>query len=163
MSRQLTELKAVLEQLIAEQGKLLSQLEAQYAAMKKFDIKTMLELGHDQEATRLRLITLEHKRRMLVRQIAAGAKLNEEPSITRIMELFPPYAGEFGKLRGQMRDLIGKIRKRTQMASKLSSAVLGHLNTAVRVVAGAIERAGIYTRSGAPRVASRIGVMDAIG
>jgi len=163
MSRQLSELKVILEQLIAEQGKLLSQLEAQYAAMKKIDIKTMMELGHDQEATRLRLITLDQKRRTLVRQIAAGAKLNEEPSITRIMELFPPYAPEFEKLRSQLRGVIGKISHRTRMATRLSAAVLGHLNTAVRLVAGAIERAGIYTRSGAPRMASRIGVMDAIG
>ncbi|MGA3066141.1 MAG: flagellar export chaperone FlgN [Tepidisphaeraceae bacterium] len=163
MSRQISDLKVILQQLIVEQGNLLSQLEAQYAAMKKFDIKTMLEVGHDQEATRLRLISLEHKRRALVRQIAAGAKLNEEPSITRIMELFPPYASDFENLRGQLRALASKISQRANMATKLSAAVLGHLNTAVRLVAGAIERAGIYTRSGGPKVASRIGVMDAVG
>jgi hypothetical protein len=99
----------------------------------------------------------------LVRQIAAGAKLNEEPSITRIMELFPPYASDFENLRGQLRALASKISQRANMATKLSAAVLGHLNTAVRLVAGAIERAGIYTRSGGPKVASRIGVMDAVG
>ncbi len=49
------------------------------------------------------------------------------------------------------------------MAAKLSAAVLGHLNTAVRLVAGAIERAGVYTRTGSPKVAARIGNMDAIG
>lgn len=163
MSRQLSDLKVVLEQLIAEQGKLLSQLEAQYAAMKKIDIKTMMELGHDQEATRLRIVALDHRRRAVVRQIAAGAKLNEEPSISRIMELFPPYAADFQKLRDQLRGVLAKISHRASMASKLSTAVLGHLNTAVRLIAGAIERAGVYTRTGAPRVAARIGVVDAVG
>jgi hypothetical protein len=163
MSRQLSDLKTVLEQLIAEQGKLLALLEAQYTAMKKIDVKAILELGHDQESTRLRIVSLEHRRRGIVRQIAASAKLNEEPSITRLIELFPPYATELIKLRDQLRGMVAKITHRTSMASKLSGAMLGHLNTAVRLVAGAIERAGVYTRSGAPRVAQRIGVMEAVG
>jgi flagellar FlgN protein len=163
MSRQLSELKSILEQLIAEQAKLLALLEAQYAAMKKIDVKSILELAHDQESTRLRMVSLEHRRRNLVRAIATSAKINEDPSITRLMELFPPYASDFGKLRDQLRGMIAKISHRTSMASKLSVAMLGHLNTAVRLVAGAIERAGVYTRAGTPRVANRIGVMEAIG
>jgi hypothetical protein len=33
----------------------------------------------------------------------------------------------------------------------------------VRLLAGAAQRAGLYTRRGIPRVGSRIGVMDAVG
>ena len=131
--------------------------------MKKWDVKAILELGHDQESTRLRIFSLEHRRRAIVRQIAAGAKLNEEPSICASIELFPPFAPDLIRLRDQLRAVIGKISHRTSMAAKLSAAVLGHLNTAVRLVAGAIERAGVYTRTGSPKVAARIGNMDAIG
>ena len=45
----------------------------------------------------------------------------------------------------------------------LAGAVLGHLNTVVRLIAGAVERAGIYTKSGVPQVSNRIGVMEAVG
>ena len=41
--------------------------------------------------------------------------------------------------------------------------MLGHLNTVVRLLAGAVERAGVYTKDGIPRVASRIGIMEAVG
>ena len=43
------------------------------------------------------------------------------------------------------------------------SALLGHLNTVVRLIAGAVERAGVYTKTGAPQMSNRIGVMEAVG
>ena len=52
---------------------------------------------------------------------------------------------------------------RTHVAGRVATAVLGHLNTVVRLVAGAVEKAGLYTKNGVPRVSSRIGVMDAVG
>ena len=49
------------------------------------------------------------------------------------------------------------------MAGRLASAVLGHLNTVVRLLAGAVEKAGLYTKQGIPQVSARIGVMEAVG
>jgi hypothetical protein len=37
------------------------------------------------------------------------------------------------------------------------------LNTVVRLLAGAVEKAGLYTKHGVPQVSSRIGVMEAVG
>jgi hypothetical protein len=45
----------------------------------------------------------------------------------------------------------------------LAGAVLGHLNTVVRLIAGAVEQAGVYTKQGVPQVSARIGVIEAVG
>ena len=67
------------------------------------------------------------------------------------------------KLRDEIKSLAGRITSRTHVAARLSSAVLGHLNTVVRLLAGAVEKAGLYTKHGVPSVSSRIGVMEAVG
>jgi hypothetical protein len=66
-------------------------------------------------------------------------------------------------LRDELRSVIEQIQRRTHVAGRLAAAVLGHLNTVVRVLAGAVEQAGVYTKHGTPHVATRIGVMEAVG
>jgi hypothetical protein len=161
--RQLNELQTNLTQLLAEHRKQLAQLESQYTAMKKLDINTMFDLATAMEATRLRLIMLDGKRKAICHQIATACKLKEELTVTRIIELFPPHAAPFVTLRTELREVAGKISKRTFLASKLSCSVVGHLNTALRLLSSAVERAGLYTRNGVPRGPTRIGVMDAVG
>ena len=56
-----------------------------------------------------------------------------------------------------------KVADRSFVANKVASAVLGHLNTIVRLLAGAVERAGVYTKHGVPKVSARIGAMEAVG
>jgi hypothetical protein len=41
--------------------------------------------------------------------------------------------------------------------------VLGHLNVAVRALSGAVQQAGVYTKTGLPKVSGRIGAMEAVG
>lgn len=163
MSRYITDLHGVLTQLITEHRRLLDFLVAQHAAMKKFDLNSMADLMPRQEMVRLRIIELEGKRRGIMRQITVSLKLPEEPRLVRIAELYPPQADALLKARQELRDLAAKISQRTQGSGRLASAVLGHLNTVVRILAGAAKRAGLYTRQGIPRVGTRIGVMDAVG
>jgi hypothetical protein len=163
MSRHISDLQAILTQLAGEHRKLFDQLEIQHAAMKKFDLPAIAEAVTRSESTRLRINDLESRRRNLMRQITMILKLSEEPRLSRLAELFPPQAAGLTKVREELRDLAVKIARRTQGSSRLASAVLGHLNTVVRLLAGAVERAGLYNKQGIPRVVSRVGVMDAIG
>jgi hypothetical protein len=163
MSRHITDLVSILLQSIAEHRRMLEHLELQHAAMKKFDLGAMADLMPRQELTRLRLGELENKRRALMRQITATLKLPEEPRLTRLAELVPQHAAALLKARTELRELAAKIAQRSQGSGRLASAVLGHLNTVVRLLAGAVQRAGLYTRQGIPRVGSRLGVMDAVG
>ena len=162
MSRAISDLISILSQSVAEHRKLLELLDLQHAAMKKFDLSAMADLMPRQEMTRLRLGELENKRRGLMRQIAATLKLSQEPRLSRLAELFPQYADALLKARDELRQLAAKIAQRSQGSGRLASAVLGHLNTVVRLLAGAVQRAGLYTRQGIPRVGSRLGVMDAV-
>ena len=163
MSRHISDLHAILTQLIAEQRRLLDLLVAQHSAMKKFDINAMADLMPRQEMTRLRITDLENKRRATMRQITVSLKLQQEPRLVRLAELFPNLAELLLKARQELRDLAEQITQRTQGSGRLASAVLGRLNTVVRILARAAQRAGLYTRQGIPRIGTRIGVMDAVG
>jgi hypothetical protein len=66
-------------------------------------------------------------------------------------------------LRTQLKDLVQQVATRAQISNKLAGAVLGHLNTVVRLLAASIEKAGLYTKNGIPKMSARIGVMEAIG
>jgi phosphoserine phosphatase len=163
MTRQISDLQGVLTQMITENRRLLAQMEAQHAAMKALDLPAMARLVNQQEATRLRIAALDSRRKSQVQHIATGLRMGGEPTITRLAELLPQHARTLLKIRDELREVIEQVSRRTFMSAKLSSAVLGHLNTVARLVAGAVERAGVYTKQGVRRVATRIGVMDAVG
>src|ERR1700754_2431680 len=113
---------------------------------------------NQQEACRLRVTVLENKRRAIV--INMGKALRVDPNslnLTKIAELHPPRKDALLKLRAEMKDLATRIPHRTRVAGRLAGAVLGHLNTVVRLLAGAVEKAGLYTKYGVPQVSSRIG------
>lgn len=163
MSRPLTELMTVLDQLAGEYTQLLALMETQHAAMKSFDLPRITEMVNQQETIRLRISGLETRRKALLRQLTATLKLPAEPTLARLAELFEPQAQALLTLRERLRDVMGRVAQRTRMSARLSGAVLGHLNTAVRLLARAVARAGLYTRSGTPQVAGRIGVLEAVG
>jgi FlgN protein len=163
VQRMILDLETLLQQMIVEHGKLLKLVEGQQSAMKVLNLKAMDEATNLQEAGRLRIAALEQKRRTLVIQVAKALRLSGEPRIPQLAEIFPDRKPTLLKLRDELRNLIGQIAKKNYVGGKLAGAVLGHLNTAIRLLAGAVEHAGLYTRSGVPRMASRIGVMEAVG
>lgn len=164
VSRLLPELENVLQLLAAEHRRLLTHVETQQAAMKAFDLRALDEARNQQEASRLRVATLESKRRSLVQLIAKTLPPAGQPlTITRLAELQPARREALLKLRDELKDLAGQISARAHVAGRLASAVLGHLNTVVRLLAGAVEKTGVYTKQGVPRVSPRIGVMEAVG
>ena len=163
MSRLLPELESVLRALADEHRRLLAHVEAQQAAMRAFDLKAMDDARNQQEASRLRVAALETKRRTVVAHIAAAFKLNGRVTLSQIAELHPPRRQALLAARDEIKDVATAIAARSHIAGRLASSVLGHLNTVVRLLAGAVEKAGIYTKHGVPSVSSRIGVMEAVG
>jgi len=163
MSRLVAELENVLAALAEEHRRLLAHVEAQQAAMKAFDLRAMDDAHNRQEASRLRVAALETKRRAVVAHIARGLKLEGPLTLTRIADLHPPRRAALLAVRDELKGLAETIAARGHIAARLASSVLGHLNTVVRLLAGAVEKAGLYTRQGVPRVSGRIGVMEAVG
>ena len=163
MSRALFDLESILQQLIVEHRKLLKHVDAHQIAMKTMTLDAMDAAANQQEASRLRIATLENTRRTVVSQIAQQNRLTGEITIARLTQLFPQRGETLLKLRDELKKTIEQIQARTHIAGRLAGAVLGHLNTVVRLIAGAVERAGIYTKTGAPQVSGRIGMMEAVG
>jgi phage shock protein A len=163
MSRQLADLETILRQLIAEHEKLLHQLEAQQAAMKKLDVRAMEEACDQQQATRLRIASLETRRKLVVTQLATMLRVPAPTTLTRLADALPQARARLLDLRDRLKDLMTRISTRAHVSGRLAGAVLGHLNTAVRLLAGAVEQAGLYTKHGIPQVSTRIGVMEAVG
>src|SRR5687767_5121110 len=138
MSRQVLELETLLQQLIDKHYKLLGHVERHQAAMKTIDVKAMDDAVRLQEASRLRIANLEVKRRQTVIMIGRAHRMQNGPTLSDLAAMFPPSAAKLHKLRDELKSAIQKIQTKTHVAGRLASAVLGHLNTVVRLLAGAV-------------------------
>lgn len=163
MSRQISELETVLQQLIVEHRKLLGLLDTQQAAMKTCDLKVMDVCGVQQEACRLRITALEQRRRNTSALISKELKLPGDVTLRSLAAVYPPRAAALLKLREELKSVTEQVRNRAFICGRIANAVLGHLNTVVRLIAGAVEKAGLYNKRGVPRLSNRIGVMEAVG
>src|SRR5438105_4287206 len=142
MSRQLAELEHVLGMMVAEHRKLLEQVDAQHQAMRTMQAEQMQNITALQESTRLRIATLDVKRRALAVQIGKLIRLpgTGEPTLAQLSQAFPARAIPLRHLRDELRALVMAIQSRTTVGARLAGAVLGHLNTAVRLIAGAVQQ-----------------------
>jgi hypothetical protein len=163
MSRHLIELESVMQLLVDEHKRMLAHVEAQQNAMKLLKLDAMEDAMHRQESSRLRMAALETRRRLLVQQISKLARATSELTLSQIAASAPQNGAKLLALRDELKQLINRITDRTHVAGRLASAVLGHLNTAMRLFAGAVGQSGVYTKAGVPRVSNRIGVMEAVG
>jgi hypothetical protein len=163
MSRQISELEGLLRQLIVEHNRLLQLVTRHEVAMKAFDLRAMDDLGREQDTVRLLIVNLEKKRRILVIQIAKALNVQGEPTLRQLAALEPDHAKSLLELRVELKQIVEQISLRTHVGGKVAIAVLGHLNTVVRLVAGAVERAGLYTKAGIPKMSARIGGLEAVG
>jgi DNA repair exonuclease SbcCD ATPase subunit len=157
------DLEELLGEMLVEHRKLLGHVESQLTAMKQMKIRQMEAARNLQEASRSRINALENRRRILVQQIARMNQLQSQPKIPQLAEMFPSRKAQLLKLRAELETVMKEIQSRSHVASRLASAVLGHLNTAMRILAGAVGGAGVYTNRGVPRVSRRIGMMETVG
>lgn len=153
----------ILQQLIAEHEKLLVQLSNQQAAMKKLDLPAMDQLTGLQDAARMRIAALDVKRKTLVNQLSAMLKLPVNTTLKKLAEAIPQHQQALLALGEQLKAKVNEVAARSTIAGRVAGALLGHLNTVVRLLAGAVEQAGIYTKQGTPQVSNRIGVIEAVG
>jgi hypothetical protein len=163
MSQQIQQIETFMQSLINEHKKLLMLVEAHQKAIRALDLKAMEDAGQAQEACRLRIATIETKRRTLALQLMRATRIHGEPTVSKLAEMFPQRREMLLKLRNELRALVEQISSKTHVGAKVAGAVLGHLNTVVRLIAGAVEQAGVYTRQGIPASPGRLGVMEAVG
>ncbi len=162
--RQVQELEAVLHALIAEHAKVRAYADASAAGMKALDLAVMDRTTNLQEAARLRITTLENRRRGLVRQIARVHALNEDPKLAVLADLYPVRRAMLLKLRDDLRQAVAEAVGRNRIAGRLAFGILGHLNTALRIITGAFEcDPRLYTKNGLFFPRPRFGQTNAFG
>jgi len=159
----IVDLENLLKEMLEEHRKLLMHLEVHQSAMQSLNLPEMEACRTRQEAARSRIIRLENRRKAMVQQIARINQLTGEPQIPALAEIYPQRKAQLLAVRGELQLVMKKIAERSHVATRLASAVLGHLNTAMRIVAGAVGSGGIYTNRGTPKMARRIGVIEAVG
>lgn len=163
MSAPIAELEKLLTMLLAEHRTLLAAVTAHQDAMRSFRFDDLTGAQDAIEASRTRIVMAEARRRVTVQQIVRLHKLPATASLTQIAEVAPQHKQSLLKLRDELKLLAGQITRKTTVSSKVAGALLGHLNTVVRLVAGAVQQAAVYTKQGMPTVSARIGVMEAVG
>jgi hypothetical protein len=159
----LIEVEAVLRQMLEDYRKMAVHVRAHQAALKVMNLKAMDESARGQELVRSRINRLESRRRALFQQISTQYRLIGVLKLSALAEMFPAHRVELLQLRKDLGAVAREIETGNNLSGRVAGAVLGHLNTAVRILAGAVERSGVYTSAGVPRMASRIGLMDARG
>jgi hypothetical protein len=162
LSQAIAELEKLLGQLVTEHGQLLKCVDAHGVAMRSLRTEDLIAAGSEIEKCRTRILFLEARRRMALQQITRLHKVPPTASLGEIADLVPQYKLSLLKLREQLRQLTGQIGRKTKISGAVAGALLGHLNTAVRLIAGAVQQANVYTKQGTPSARQRIGVIEAV-
>ncbi|MDB5294371.1 MAG: hypothetical protein JWO31_354 [Phycisphaerales bacterium] len=149
--------------LVADHRRLLDLVGRQAAAMRTMDAAAIDDLVARQEDCRTSIARAEARRRVVVAAIARAVKLPADPTLTRLAATFPGHRTKLLAARDELRALAAEIKQRTAVSGRVAQSLLGHLNTAVRLIAGAVERGGVYTRNGTPKLTRRMGSIEAVG
>jgi hypothetical protein len=168
MSATLDELERLLAITAAEQRKLIALLLKQRDAMRQLRADEIERLVAEQEQSRMRLAGVEPRRRATVLAAARELKLPpsaEPPSLAQLAEACPDplRRARLTVARSELRELSGQLAQAGHVVGRLSGAVLGHLNVAMRILKSAMRDAGTYTRNGAPGRLGRLGAMEVVG
>ena len=163
MNPSTADLQSLMQLLITEHENLLALLDAQEQAMKKLDLKQLDDCARQQDTLRHRIATLETRRRQIVTHLARMLRIEGQPTLLAIADKLPQDKARLLHLRDRLRALVAKASTRATVASRVANALVGHLNTAVRLLAGAAEQAGIYTKQGTAQSPQRIGILEAVG
>jgi hypothetical protein len=163
MERLIFELETLLEQLVGEHEKLIELIDRQQSAMKTMDLAAMEQAARQQDLLRQRIAGIEARRRNVVGQLAKLHGLAQAPTLKQLGAFYPAHQKQLLAARVRLLEVMEQVASRNYVAGRLAGAVLGHLNTVVRLLAGAAQQAGVYTKNGSPRLSSRIGAMEAVG
>lgn len=163
MSAPIAELEKLLVQIIAEHRTLLGGLNLHVEAMKAFKIADVSAATDIVEGSRVRIVMFESRRKLVLQQIARLYKLPLTATLREIAAAAPEYRISLMKHREALQQITSQISRKTTVSSRVAGALLGHLNTVVRIVAGAMQQRTLYTKQGMRTVHSRIGMIEAVG
>ncbi|MEM8872731.1 MAG: flagellar protein FlgN [Planctomycetota bacterium] len=139
----LADLECVLRQQIAVYRELGTLLTEHRVALEAMDLQPILAVNKKQSDLRNRLGKLEQHRKAIFAKLGA----------TTLSEL-AARNGAAGltvlKLRRELQRISAELGHQSKLTRKVASGMLGHLNTAVRVLTEAAGETGMYDKDGSP-------------
>ena len=163
MSPMIAELEKSLAGLVAEHKTLLDAVQAHLDAMRTFKTAGIAAAADAIEASRTRIVFAENKRRQLMLQVIRTHKFEPDITLAEIAAAVPAHRVSLMKVRDQLRAAMQDVAARTNVSSRVAHAMLGHLNTVVRMIAGAMQTAAVYSRTGTAIASGRVGMIEAVG
>jgi hypothetical protein len=161
--RQLNELESLLQRMHEQYLVLAEEIAQQQTAIKTSDLELMGESARKQESIRMRIGAMETRRKHLVAELGRLHRVEGEMTISMLAELHPDRGPQLLTLRDQLKATVQGLHEQVSISARVAGAVLGHLNTAVRIIATAAQSAGLYTKYGIPQAATTLGVVEAVG
>ena len=162
MSPTIVELEKLLALLVTEHRALSAAADVYQAALRTFDLEQINAGADAVETSRAKIVMFENRRRHQTLLVARTHKLASDETITQIADAVPAHRINLLKHRDALRTLTAEIAAKNSVSAKVAAAMMGHLNSVVRMVSGAVRQAAVYTRYGQHTVAARVGVMEAV-
>ncbi|MGC4030397.1 MAG: flagellar export chaperone FlgN [Tepidisphaeraceae bacterium] len=162
MSPTIVELEKLLALLVTEHRALSAAADVYQKALRTFDLQQINAGADAVEACRAKIVMFENRRRHQTLLVARTHKLANDVTISQIAQAVPAHRVNLVKYRDELRKLTAEITAKNSVSAKVATAMMGHLNSVVRMVSGAVRQAAVYTRYGQHTVAARVGVMEAV-
>ncbi|MEM6314396.1 MAG: flagellar export chaperone FlgN [Planctomycetota bacterium] len=144
----LADLERILRQQIAVYRELDKLLAEHRVALEGMALQPILDVNKKQAVLRDRLAKLEQHRRAIFDKLGAE-------SLTELATKHGPQGLTLLKLRRELQRVTGEVGTQSKLTSKIAAGMLGHLNTAVRVLAEAAGETGLYDKHGNPKLRRR--------
>ncbi len=160
---QTSELEQTLEQLIAAHAGLGKTLELHVKAMSAMNLDGMEQLAIVCQQQRHQLVLLEARRAQQMQLLTRQLKLPAKATLRELAEAIPHRCTPLLALRERMAVAAQSVHVSGVVASRVSGAVVGHLNTALRMLSVAVKQGGTYTRNGQSPSPGRLGLVEAVG
>ena len=144
MPPQLAQLARTLSDLTRAHRDLCDTLDAQQAAMQRFDTTVMADVVRRQESIHRRILRLETERRKLVAALAKPLRLPPNATLAQLVAGHPEHADALLDLRNELRRATAEAAQKSRLCGRVAGSVLSHLNGALRLLTNSV----VYRRTG---------------
>lgn len=145
----LADLERILRQQIAVYKELGLLLDEHRDALEAMKLEPILAVNKKQADLRNRLGKLEQHRKAIFTKL--GGK-----TLTELANRHGAGGATILKLRTELQRITDQVGQQSRLTSKIAAGMLGHLNTAVRVLTEAAGQTGLYDKHGSPKLRRRM-------
>jgi len=162
MSNWISELEQVLRELLQAHHAWLVSMNDYERVLRAFDAPEIERASKKQQQQLAVIQQLEKRRQFALQQLAKQHKSVQSPTFEQLAQNYPQRKLILLQMRQELRDVLERVKKKNAGAQRVTTAALGNLNTALRVIGAAAGNAGTYDRKGASVAPQRLKSIEAV-